>query len=249
MKLILDCCNNHMGDSLIIEKMIAMASGHADYVKFQLYNTEELNIAYPDYITTARNYEKCEINSTKLEYIFDVCGEYGITPMFTIFSLSRLKDLEDFDDESYFLKIASPNGTDMNFIRTVKDHMSKALYPNPLIISQGMSTYEEIKPTKINFPDEKYLYCVSRYPTVYDDIDLDKLEVSDGFSDHSEGLYIPEIIGKLYPKLEFYEKHYTLSKNLPGKDHSISVQVDEVPRLKMLLDEKKIFSRYKGRFK
>lgn len=248
MKLILDCCNNHLGDMDILDQMIVQSAGYADFLKFQLYDTKSLNPQYPNYKAKGYNLQKCEITKEKMEYIFASCNEYDISPMFTIFSLNRLKDLEYFDEEYYALKIASPNGMDIDFIAKVKDHMSQTLFCKLLVISHGMSTPNEIKNTKKAFPHDKHLYCVSRYPTLITDIEDKYLSEYNGFSDHTLGMSAATAISKVHPELEFYEKHYTLSRNLPGPDHLISVEANELSRFKMILDEKQTWNNYKRRF-
>jgi sialic acid synthase SpsE len=248
MKLILDCCNNHLGDDQILDQMILQSAGYADFLKFQLYDTEKLNPQYPNFREKHYNLKKCEITKDKLEHIFAACNEYDISPMFTIFSLNRLRDLEYFDEEYYALKIASPNAMDIEFIAKVKEHMSKTLFCKLLVISHGMSTEDEIKKTKDAFPKDKHLYCVSRYPTLITEIEDKYLEENDGFSDHTIGMNAATAICKIHPDLEFYEKHYTLSRNLPGSDHEISVEANELFRFKMVLDEKQTWDNYKRRF-
>jgi N-acetylneuraminate synthase len=77
------------------------------------------------------------------------------------------------------------------------------------------------------------LHCISIYPPKNEDIRLKNIEMLSntfdlpvGFSDHSIGTAIPlasVALGSL-----IIEKHFTLDKNLPGWDHAISANPEEL---------------------
>ena len=73
------------------------------------------------------------------------------------------------------------------------------------------------------------LYCISKYPTEYEDIDFDKMQLFDGFSDHTVDLKASKKAIEL--GVEYIERHFTLGKFLPGKDHFLSSTPDEFKEL------------------
>ncbi|MFJ8257658.1 N-acetylneuraminate synthase [Peribacillus asahii] len=80
------------------------------------------------------------------------------------------------------------------------------------------------------------LHCTTEYPTPYTDINLKamdylkkELQVNIGLSDHSEGIYIP--IAAVARGAQVIEKHFTISRLLPGPDHSASLEPDELTEM------------------
>jgi N-acetylneuraminate synthase/N,N'-diacetyllegionaminate synthase len=82
------------------------------------------------------------------------------------------------------------------------------------------------------------LHCVTDYPVKIEDLNLKVIDtlkksfqIPVGFSDHTEGILMPSIAVSLGACL--IEKHYTLDKNLPGPDHTASldpIQLNEMVR-------------------
>lgn len=77
------------------------------------------------------------------------------------------------------------------------------------------------------------LHCTTEYPTPYKDINLQamdhlkkELQINVGLSDHSEGIYVP--IAAVARGAQVIEKHFTISRLLPGPDHRASLEPDEL---------------------
>ena len=80
------------------------------------------------------------------------------------------------------------------------------------------------------------LHCVSRYPTIPEELDLmsiktmvDEFPEVIGFSDHTEGTWAAPAAVALGAR--FIEKHFTIDKTLPGPDHVLSASPDEMKAL------------------
>lgn len=80
------------------------------------------------------------------------------------------------------------------------------------------------------------LHCTTEYPTPYKDINLramdslkKELHVNIGLSDHSEGIYVP--IAAVACGAKIIEKHFTISRLLPGPDHRASLEPDELTEM------------------
>lgn len=82
----------------------------------------------------------------------------------------------------------------------------------------------------------KLLHCTSQYPTVMNEVNLRAMDtlaeafgLTVGYSDHTEGLLIP--IAAVSRGAKIIEKHFTLNRELPGPDHSASLEPDELKQM------------------
>jgi N,N'-diacetyllegionaminate synthase len=111
----------------------------------------------------------------------------------------------------------------------------------PMIVSTGMSTYEEIDRTYQALVATKIplalTYCVSEYPPVYEDMSLRAIETMKqrypaaiiGHSDHTPDLYTCFAAVTLGAKI--IEKHVILDKRQPGPDQSVSIDFRDLAAL------------------
>lgn len=77
------------------------------------------------------------------------------------------------------------------------------------------------------------LQCTTEYPTPDDEIHLrvmttfrESFDVSVGLSDHSTGIWAP--IAATAMGASVVEKHFTLSRDMPGPDHAASLEPEEL---------------------
>jgi len=241
LELILDFCNNHCGNEDILLQMLKTAyDNQVNFVKFQLYNPEKLNPDYPGCQDYKRYLEKCKITEYFLKLIEDKCNTYAIHPIFTIFTPDVLINLKNFN-ALYSLKIASPDMLNYKLIDAVVKSKSKVW------ISTGMHTKIEITKTIDRYKKQaKFMYCISRYPTEESDINYSEMLTFDGFSDHTLGIIAAQ---KAFIKgVQFVEKHFTLSKYLPGRDHHMSMTPDELEKLMIWVKYKNSIEIYKKRW-
>jgi sialic acid synthase SpsE len=244
MKLILDCCCNHVGSKYLIKKLIELGSSYAAYMKFQLYNSNNLNPNFPDYKNRYMEYKAYELYPADIELIFDSCKQWGSLPMFTIFNLSRLKDLEGFRKENFGLKIASPDAHRVEFINKIKNTFPDKVF----VISTGMLSFKEYMDLRFSLSKEiKYMYCVSKYPTRLEDVDFNIMRSYDGFSDHTVDLKIIETLDQKKIDIEFYEKHFTISKTLSTRDNEVSITPKDLDYFTYLQAQKQK-EAYRNRF-
>ena len=109
-------------------------------------------------------------------------------------------------------------------------------FHEPVILSTGMSTLEEIEAAMgvligngLQKEQITVLHCNTEYPTPMCDVNLSamsemrrQLAVSIGYSDHTQGIEVP--IAAVALGAEVIEKHFTLDRNLPGPDHKASLE-------------------------
>ncbi|PIQ91703.1 MAG: hypothetical protein COV70_02220 [Parcubacteria group bacterium CG11_big_fil_rev_8_21_14_0_20_39_22] len=112
----------------------------------------------------------------------------------------------------------------------------------PVIISTGMVSYAELEKA-VSFLENKgapvsILYCVSKYPAPASDFNLSSIQrlgekfpqCTIGFSDHSVGdQEIPLAAVKVGARI--IEKHFSLSRDLWGSDHKVSLTPEEMKTL------------------
>jgi sialic acid synthase SpsE len=245
MKLILDACNNHLGSWAIIKEMIDIASTYRNtLIKFQLFNPYELNKDFPDFDSRLEEYEACQIDYILLEEIFNQCYEKNITPVFTIFCKSRIKDLVPYLKQDFIIKIASPDCNNYDLI----DEIKSQLPDKQLIISTGMSTKEDILECKCRYPDAKFLYCKSKYPHKIQDLDLGYMLEFNGLSDHSNPNDNNALHYAIMHGFELYERHFTLSRSLPTRDRGVSIDPEELWSIKQDIDFEDTRILYRNRW-
>ena len=153
-------------------------------------------------------------------------------------------------------KIGSGEMTDIPSLTLMCKNFAK-----PMIVSTGMSTFEEIDRTYSALLNTgapfALMNCVSEYPPVYEDVNLKVIETMInrypsaiiGHSDHTPDLYTSYAAVTLGARI--IEKHVILDKRQPGPDQSVSVDfkdlanlVDGIRKIEDSLgDEKKIHAK------
>ena len=238
---------NHNGKLATAKKLIKKAAeAGADYVKFQVYITENL------VTKKAKKAKYQKINSKKKENQFEMLKKFELSmKQFKILkkvcNAHKIKFLSSsFDIESAknilrlginILKIPSGEITNLPYLKFIGGLKKK------IILSTGMSSYEEIadaikiltkKGTKKK--NITILHCNSEYPTPYKDVNLaamqnikKKFGTEIGLSDHSLGIEVP--IAAVALGANVIEKHFTLNKNSPGPDHKTSINFLELKRM------------------
>jgi sialic acid synthase SpsE len=108
----------------------------------------------------------------------------------------------------------------------------------PMILSTGLATYEDIHDAvetcrSAGNPDIVLLQCASLYPAPPARINLRAMEtmrrafgVPVGLSDHSLGIHVAGAAVALGACV--VEKHFTLSRTLPGPDHPFAIEPAEL---------------------
>ena len=244
---------NHNGDMDLALKMIEEAQKcGADAVKFQLYrkadlwtmdHLKELN----DGVVKLENVSNWSTKELGLNNIFEQVEKFAVQEKEHIqyfeharklgigYSTSTFtkKDV-DFcvDQKVSFLKVASCDVTNLDLIEYV---LSKNY---PTLISLGMASMAEVENIIRLIPKGMkdkvvLLHCVSLYPPKDEYVNLrfmDTLKhsfgVRVGYSDHTLGFSIP--LAAVTLGAEVIEKHFTLDKNMPGWDHKVSANPEEM---------------------
>ncbi len=237
--IIAEACDNHMGCmDTAIEMCNQSKLAGADIVKFQHHLADEEmlenspmsdNFEEPLYDFLKRNALSLDDHKKLKKH----CESIGITYLCTPFSYKAALELMELDVPGF--KIGSGEMTDIPSLIKIAE------LGKPMILSTGMSTLDEIDETYNALKDRcvslAFMNCVSEYPPVYEDINLNVInimkerysEATIGHSDHTPDLYTCFAAVALGAKL--IEKHVILDKKTPGPDQSVSIDFMELRTL------------------
>lgn len=236
---------NHNGDmELARDSIFAAAEAGADSVKFQNYKTEDFianqNLLF-EYQSQGKAikepqydmFKRCELTRDQLSYLKEQCELAGVTFHSTPTSIEGIRDLQAIGCQ--LLKNGSDYLTNLRLIRAMGETGLKT------ILSTGMATLSEIDDAVRAFRETgnenlMLLHCTSSYPTPAEDVNLARIStlreafnVEVGFSDHTNGM--TAAVGATILGARWIEKHFTLSKDLPGPDHWFSMDPPELQQL------------------
>lgn len=236
--IIAEACDNHKGNIEVAKKMISEAKlAGADAVKFQHHLPDEEML--PD-IPMSDNFDeplyeflkKYALTLNQHFELKDFCDKEGILYMCTPFSLKAAQEINDLVP---LFKIGSGEMTDIPSLKSI------AKLTKPMILSTGMSSFEEIDRTYNALLKEDIeialLNCVSEYPPVYEDMNLGVIKIMSerynnaviGHSDHTPDLFTSFAAVSLGAKI--IEKHVILDKNQNGPDQSVSIDFKDLAQL------------------
>ena len=231
---------NHNGSLKRALKMVDEAAlTGADAVKFQAFVTESLvsgRAPKADYQKkrgqgkTQRDMLKSlELSSQDFAAIAERARRRGIILLSSAFDEESADLLEDLGVPAY--KMGSGELTNIPLL----EHVAKK--GKPVLLSTGMATLDEIQEavTAIRTQGNHQivlLHCVSSYPSRPRDSNLramkllrERFGLPVGFSDHTEGVEVALAAAALGATI--IEKHFTLSRKLPGPDQKASLEPTE----------------------
>ncbi len=247
MIIIAEAGVNHNGSLERAMQMVdAAADAGVDFVKFQTFKAEKLvtrDAKKAEYqqknmgdqsdsqFEMLKNLELSEDDHRQLKAY---CEKRGVGFLSTPFDLDSMDFLHSLGMP--FWKIPSGEITNYPYLRKI------ARYNQPVVMSTGMCDEEDIeaavKVLKDNGQDMSkvtLLHCNTQYPTPYEDVNLLAMQslrkYADhiGYSDHTLGIAVPIAAAAL--GAEVIEKHFTLSRQLPGPDHKASLEPDELKEM------------------
>lgn len=258
--IIAEGCDNHLGDVAAAMEMCRQAKlAGADAIKFQHHLPDEEML--PDAPTSDNFdiplYEFLKRHALTLQdhaSLMAWCRDIGIQYLCTPFSYRAAEEMVGIGLDS--IKIGSGEMTDVpSLVRMAKT------FRLPMIVSTGMSTYDEIDRTsdalRATGVPLALMYCVSEYPPIYEDMNLGNIprmaerypHAVIGHSDHTPDLYTSFAAVTLGACI--LEKHVILDKRQPGPDQAVSIDfrdlaqlVDGVRRIEAALgSEKQVHER------
>ncbi len=208
---------NHCGDEPLAMELIKTATeSGADAVKFQLFTPEKL-----DPPGERRSMlEQLAFAKDQFARLKNFADAWHVDFIGTPFDEDWLDFLVELGCDK--IKIASGNFRNVGLLRAAKVSGKK------VILSTGMATGEQVKAVYDELRPWALLHCTSSYPCDIEDVNLESInwmkarfDCKIGLSDHTTSTRVPAIAVAL--GAEIIEKHFTMSRALPGPDHEASL--------------------------
>ena len=233
---------NHNGDLerglLLVD---AASAAGADAVKFQTFKAENIvvnnavKVGYQARNTDSRESQfemlrNLELSREDHEHLMDRSVQRGICFLSSPFDAESIELLDELGVPAF--KVPSGEIVNTAYLRAVAEK------GRPLIVSTGMATLEEIEEAiqvieETENRDVVLLHCTSDYPTAAEDVNLRAMAslrstfgYPVGYSDHTVGSDVALAAVALGACV--LEKHFTLSRDLPGPDHRASLEPEEL---------------------
>ncbi|MEB3286671.1 MAG: N-acetylneuraminate synthase family protein [Vampirovibrionales bacterium] len=237
---------NHNGDIALAKDLVlkAKATG-ADVVKFQSFSADTVacrSALSAPHVDKALGFEgtfyelleKLSLTHKAQRELNTFCKQHQIPFISTPFSFEDVDFLLSLDVP--FLKIGSTDTSHLAFLKYAAES------GKPLVLSTGMSPMAEVEAAVdviLNTGNENLalLHCVSLYPPEAEELNLKSItalkekfpHLTVGFSDHTIGTWACTAAVAL--GAEIIEKHFTLDKKMPGPDHAVSADPEELSKI------------------
>jgi N,N'-diacetyllegionaminate synthase len=234
---------NHNGDMTLCRELIDLArQSGADAVKFQSWSSKSLiskgeydrNTRYVDneVQTLEEEIKKYQLTPEQQVEIAAYCRVVDIACFASCFSTAEA-DLWDRLDAPAF-KVASMDVTHGPLLEYI------ASKGRPVILSTGLASLGEIENAvailRRHATPFALLHCISVYPCPPAIVNLrnmatlqDAFSAPVGYSDHTLGLAVSLAACALGASI--IEKHFTKDRRLPGWDHAVSAEPQELQNL------------------
>lgn len=242
---------NHNGNFELAKRMVSEAkAAGADYVKFQTAVPELVMAASApkaEYQLNTTDKAESQLEMAKAIHLplsayaelKKICDEKGIKFMSTPFDLVSVDLLHSIGMNLW--KIPSGEITNYPYLKKIGS------YGEPVILSTGMSTLDEIEAAVQVLTDNgtkreniSLLHCTTEYPTPYGDVNLlamkqmkERFGLDVGYSDHTVGITVPIAAAAIGATI--IEKHFTLDKTMEGPDHKASLEPGELKDMVMAI--------------
>ncbi len=252
MKFIAELCQNHLGKTYNVEKLLeACVKNKADIVKLQYINSKNLSfrprfeygIKIKNKVHSIKRPFKKEYDRLKkldlpekfYSHFVRLCEKHGVKPLITCFTLEDVKKIARHGYEE--IKVASYDCASFPLIKDLKKHFKK------LYISTGSTFDHEIKKTAEILKDKNFifLHCVTIYPTPLKQINflrlnfLKRFSKNVGYSDHSVSTNSKKNLAAelgIYFGAEYIERHVRFLDSNKTKDGPVSILPNDIFDLK-----------------
>ncbi|WP_081617353.1 N-acetylneuraminate synthase family protein [Thioalkalivibrio sp. ALMg11] len=237
-EIIAEAGSNHNGSIKRAKTLVDLAADvGASSVKFQLIFSEGLylpqlfnGVGYVDN-PVFRQRKSEELSEAEWSDLWGYAHERGISISGSVFCEKGVDLLGRLG--APYVKIASTDLTNHELIGRACDVFGQ------VIVSTGMATLEEIA-AMVNFVQSTHpgtelrlMHCVSAYPCALRDANVQRVAmlsrcfgVPVGYSDHTRGEVSAGMA--LAHGAEFFEKHFTTDRDLPGFDHAHALDGPEL---------------------
>ena len=221
--VVAEIASNWDGSIAKAKKMIKECKkAGADAVKFQMWRANDLyNSKHPKW----KEIKKSEVTFEKAKLFKKFADGEKIEFFCSAFYPDAVTFLEKLNVKKYKIASRTCLFKDPYSYETL---VSKAKTRKPVIISMGMGGNKQKIKNILQKNNITFCYCISKYPTEFQEIDWKKAIRFDGFSDHTIGIAAP-IVFTILKKIRgskniIIEKHVKLP-NSKGPDASSSLDI------------------------
>lgn len=272
IKYIAELCQNHLGEIKNIEKMVEeCAYNGAKIIKLQYIlsknlshrpefdlginqNNKQIVIKRP-YITEYKRLKKLELSDKEIKKFIKCCEKNKVEPAITCFARENVVRLKELGFKT--IKVASYDCGSYQLIRETTKNFKN------IIISTGATHDDEIKKTfdilkksKSNF---SFLHCITLYPTLFRDLNLDRINYlkkyskNVGYSDHSssKGKFKNlASMAAIFFGAKIIERHIRILDIHESKDGPVSIEPKDINEVinfsKLTKSDQKLFLKDYG---
>jgi len=232
--------SNHDGKLEQAKQLIDIATNSGtDAVKFQTFRADKIAARTSDQIanidiagsrTLHELYKKMELPREWQSELADYARDKGIIFLSTPFDEEAVDELDALGVPAF--KVASFELVHLPLLKCI------ARKGKPVILSTAMANLGEIEEAIEAILEEGndqviLLHCGVGYPLRVEDVNLAAMDTLRqafpypvGYSDHTLGITIP--IAAVARGAKVIEKHFTISRNLPGPDHLFALEPHEL---------------------
>lgn len=221
---------NHMGDMILAKEMIsAAAESGADFAKFQTWSVDNLKSGPWDNDGRLEIYRKAGLSTDQHYELAEYCDSQNIKFLTSIFNVSDSEWLPGINQD--IIKVPSHEVYNKTLMQKID-----GLF-DTILVSTGAANWTEVKavPSYIKKSKLTLLHCVSAYPCPPEQVnlprivELKKINKSVGYSGHFFG--IDDAIAAVAYNVEFIEKHFTIDRELPGRDNQFAILPSQMKTL------------------
>jgi N-acetylneuraminate synthase len=234
----------------------AVAKTGADAVKFQTHiaaaestRDDPFRVPIAGYVSRYEYWQAMEFTFEQWCELAALARDLGLVFMSSAFSVEAVELLSRPEIDMPAWKVGSGEFRSVELL----DAMIKT--GKPVLLSTGMSTYDEIDQMMAMFKDNKVdcgiFQCTSKYPTALEDIGLNVLDefrekygCPVGLSDHSAKL--SPNIAAIARGAEMIEVHVTFSRDSFGPDAKASLTLEEMKVLCDFRDDYHVMASHKA---
>ena len=233
--LIAEIGGNHEGDFNYAKKLVSLACNtEVDVIKLQVYYPDTLVNKFVDPVRY-NHFKKFILTKAQHIELAEMCLKKNKKYLASVWDIDAYNWIDMYSD---FYKIGSGDLTALTLI----DEIIKK--KKPIVLSTGLSTFQEVEETVKYIISKNKLYdnsnmlavlqCTSMYPIPENEVNLnamdlfiEKLNVSVGYSDHTEDL--EALLLSVAKGANILEFHFTDNKNnTTFRDHKVSLDSNEI---------------------
>jgi N,N'-diacetyllegionaminate synthase len=243
-KIIAEIGWNHCGDMSVAKKMAKAAhDSGATYAKYQTWSVKRLKPGSWDQDGRRQIYEKAELSKKDHIDLITYCNQIGISFLSSVFSIADASLLKQIGCKE--VKIPSFESRNKELLEYCNKNF-KTIY-----MSTGTSKFEEIKQMiskNIDIDKLYLLHCVSSYPCDYKIANLPRMNKLKelgcrvGYSDHIMGVESAKVA--ICEGAEVIEKHFTIDRDLPGRDNKFAILPHEMKNLSDFIKNRDLMMNY-----